>query len=86
MEDCRLTLRKIVEEMGISRGSVHCILTEDLCMRRVSAKFIPKLLTEQQKELRVEIGQDMLDWANNDVEYTKTIINFLFFLSLFLSS
>ena len=44
MEDCQLTLKKIVEEMGISRGSVHSILTEDLC------KFIPQLLTEQQKE------------------------------------
>ena len=74
MEDRRLTLRKIVEEVGISRGSVHSILTEDLCMRRVSAKFIHKLLTEQQKELHVEIAQDMLDCANNDLEFTKTII------------
>ena len=48
MKDRCLTLRKIVEEVGISRGSVHSILTEDLCMRRVSAKFVPKLLTEQQ--------------------------------------
>ena len=70
MEDCRLTLRKIVEEVGISRGSVHSILTEDLCMRRVSAKFIPKLL----KELYVEIAQDMQDCANNGLEFTKTII------------
>ena len=31
MEDRRLTIREIVEEMGISRGSVHSILTEDLC-------------------------------------------------------
>ena len=46
MEDRRLTLREIVEELGISRGSIHSILTEDLCMRRVSAKFIPKRLTE----------------------------------------
>ena len=58
--------------MGISRGSVHSILTEGLCMQRVSAKFIPKLLTEQQKELHVEIAQDMLDCANNDLEFTKT--------------
>ena len=74
MEDRRLTLRAIVEKVEISRGSVHFILTEDLCMRRVSAKFNPKLLTEQQKKLRVEIAQDMLDCANNDVEFTKTII------------
>ena len=69
-----LTLREIVEEVGISRGSVHSILTEDLCMQRFSAKFIPKLLIEQQKELHVEIAQDMLDCANNDLEFTKTFI------------
>ena len=50
MEDCRLTLRKIVEEVRISRGSVHSILTEDLYVWRVLAEFIPKLLMEQQKE------------------------------------
>ena len=32
MEDHRLTLRKIVEEVRISRRSVHSILTEDFCM------------------------------------------------------
>ena len=73
-EDRRLTLRNIVEEVGKSRGSVHFISTEDLCMRRGSAKFILMLLTEQQKELRVEIAQGMLDCANNDLEFTKTLI------------
>ena len=73
IEDCHLTLRKIVEQVGISRGSAHSILTEDLCMWRVLAKFIPKLLMEQQKKLCVEITQDMLDCANNDLEITKTI-------------
>ena len=56
MEDGCLTLREIVEEVRISRGSVYSILTEDLCMQRMSAKFIPKLLTEQQKKLRVKIA------------------------------
>ena len=41
---------------------------------RVSAKFIPKLLMEKQKELHVEIIQDMLDCSNNDLEFTKTIL------------
>ena len=74
MYDRRLIFREIVEEVGISRGSVYSILTEDWCMQRVSAKFISKLLTEQQKEPRVEIAQDMLDCANNNLEFTKTII------------
>ena len=49
IDDCHLILREIVEEVGISRGSLHSISTEDLCMWRVLAEFIPKLLMEQQK-------------------------------------
>ena len=30
-------------------------MTEDLAMKRVSAKFVPKLLTAEQKQLRVEL-------------------------------
>ena len=74
LEDRRLTVQEIVAEVGISTGSVHSILTEDLNLRRVSAKFVPKLLTEQQKELRKEISEDMLDLANHDPEFIKTII------------
>ena len=74
MKDHCLIFRKIVDEVAISRGSVYSILTEDLCMWRVLTKFICKLLMEQQKELHVEITQDMLDCANNDLEFIKTII------------
>ena len=35
----RLTIREIVEDLNISYGSVQNILTRDLNMRRVSAKF-----------------------------------------------
>ena len=74
LEDCRLTVQEIVAEVGISIGSVHSILTEDLDLRRVSPKFVLKLLTEQQKELRKEISEDMLDLANHDPQFIKTII------------
>ena len=74
LEDRRLTVQEIVAEVGISTGSVHSILTEDLNLRRVSAKFVPKLLKEQQKELRKEVSDDMLDLANHDPEFIKTII------------
>ena len=74
LEDRRLTIQETVAEVGISAGSVHSILTEDLNLRRVSAKFVPKLLTGQQRELRKEISEDMLDLANHDPEFVKTII------------
>ena len=67
-------VQEIVAEVGISTGLVQSILTENLNLRRVSAKFVPKLLMEQQKELRKEISENMLDLANHDPEFIKTII------------
>ena len=74
LEDRRLTVQEIVAEVEISTGSVHSILTVELNLLRVSAKFVPKLLTKQQKELRKEISKDMLDLANYDPEFIKTTI------------
>ena len=74
LNDRRVTVREIAVEVGISTDSVHSILTEDLRMRSVSAKFVFKLLTEEQKELRKEICKDMLDCVNHDPEFMKTII------------
>ncbi|XP_029654141.1 protein GVQW3-like [Octopus sinensis] len=45
----RVAIQEIAHKMGISTRSMHCILTKDLCMRRVSAKLIRKVLAEQQK-------------------------------------
>jgi hypothetical protein len=48
IEDHYLTIREISYEVGISRGLTNTILTEDLGMRRVAAKFVPKLLSPEQ--------------------------------------
>jgi len=41
----RLTVREVVEEAGICKSSCHLILSEELKMRRVAAKFVPHMLT-----------------------------------------
>jgi len=48
MQDRRVTVRELVEEVGISTGSVHSILTDDLAMRRVSAKRGCCIMTTRQ--------------------------------------
>ena len=73
MQDRRVTVRELAEEVGISTGSVHSILTDDLAMQRVSAKFVPKLLTMEQRQLHLEDVQDMLDSANSDPEFLNTV-------------
>jgi len=44
MQDRRVTIRQLAEVVGISTGSVHSILTDNLALRRVSAKFVLKLI------------------------------------------
>ena len=54
-----LTVREVAEEVGISVGSCHAILTKKPQTHRVSAKFV-RLLTDKQKESRAIISQDLL--------------------------
>jgi len=53
LENHRLTVRSIGGQVNIDRETVRKILTEDLDMRKVCAKMVPKELTEEQKQRRV---------------------------------
>ena len=69
-----LIVQEVADEVGISIGSCHQILTEKLQMRCISAKFLSHLLTDDQKENRVEIGQKLLANANGNEKFLKNII------------
>ena len=43
-------------------------------MGRVSAKFVPRFLTDDQKENRVEISRELLANANGNENFLKNII------------
>jgi division protein CdvB (Snf7/Vps24/ESCRT-III family) len=60
--------------LGSAEISQTQILTEDKGMRRVAAKFVAKLLLLEQQQLRLEVAQDMLECANRDPEFLKTMI------------
>ena len=58
--DTRFTTRHIAKCVGISVGAAHTILRGDLKMRRISARWIPHLLTKEQKNARVRIAKQLL--------------------------
>jgi len=74
MQDRRVTVRELADEAGVSIGSVHAILNADLGLRRVFTKFMLKLLTMEQKQLCLEIAQDMLDCVEGDSNFLNTVI------------
>ncbi|KAH3736189.1 hypothetical protein DPMN_042752 [Dreissena polymorpha] len=47
--DRRLTVRCIADELGIGTTTVDRILTEDFKMRKVSARWVPKLLSDEER-------------------------------------
>ena len=64
--DHRLTLRMIANELSMNSERVWSIITEELGMRKICAKMVPRLFTDEQKERRVEVCQDILTRLETD--------------------
>ncbi|KAJ8940803.1 hypothetical protein NQ318_007889 [Aromia moschata] len=60
-EDRRLSIRGLAEITEIDKECVRQILHESSNMRKVCAKLLPKLLTPEQKESRMNICADILN-------------------------
>jgi len=57
----RLTVREMAHDCGISVGPCDAILTYDLIMKRVCAKFVPRLLKAGQREQRQTIVRELFE-------------------------
>ena len=49
----RLSIRELSVKLDMGYRTVERILPNDLGMTRVCAKFLPRLLTEEQKQRRI---------------------------------
>jgi len=49
LEDCRISAKSIAEQLGTSREWVGSIIHEDLDMRKLSVKWVPKCLKADKK-------------------------------------
>ena len=54
LEDSWISAKSIAEQLGISRERVGSIIHEDLDMRKLSAKWVPKCLNADQKRQRCQ--------------------------------
>jgi histone-lysine N-methyltransferase SETMAR len=73
-EDRRRMINDIADIVGVSYGSVQTILTLELNMRHVTAKFVPRLLTPEQKEHCVTMCQGLRECAMDNPFFTSRII------------
>lgn len=60
LDDRRIKVRELAEVMKMSKERICNILTEELGMRKLSARWVPRLLTVDQKRTRMNISKAML--------------------------
>jgi len=72
--DRRMTIVELEQEVGISHGSIHAILSDDLKTRRVSAKFVPRQLTTDQMECPMMVAGDLFEKSTQDPTFLTKIV------------
>jgi hypothetical protein len=59
--NCSQMVDKITAVAGISHGTCHRILSDDLNMSRVTQHSVPRILTQDQRDDRMNICGDLID-------------------------
>ena len=60
LDDRRLKVRELADMVGISKSAVHRILTENLDMRKLCARSVPRLPIMEQKLRRKDVSIECL--------------------------
>ncbi len=72
--DRRTTLDDLSENLALSRSSVHTILKKDLHLSKLAPKFVPRLLTQEQKDFRKKLCEDNLKTMQEDPDFLARIV------------
>ena len=72
--DRRLSARLIASELNLNHTTVHQILTEELAMKKLCAKFVPKNLTIEQKDNRKDMCLHLRERIQNYRNFLKNVI------------
>jgi hypothetical protein len=72
--DRRLSIRMIAEEFNVDKGTVRQILIENLKMKKVCAKMVPKNLSKDQKLNREEMCQNVLEKIEENPDFLNSVV------------
>ena len=72
--DRRLTVRMIASDLNLNHTTAHQILTQELSIRKLCAKIVPKNLTIEQKDNRKDVCLHLLERIQSDRNFLKNMI------------
>ena len=70
----RVSLETISAQFDVSVGTVHIIIREELKGRKICANFVPRVLTEDQKERRCHDSREMVELINLDTAVLDALV------------
>ena len=65
-KDRRVSIETISAQFDVSVGTVHTIIHKELKMQKISTKFVPRVLREDQKERHCHDSKEMVELINSD--------------------
>ena len=75
-KDHRVSKETISVQFDVSVGTVHTIIREELKMRKICAKFVPRALREDQKERRCHDSREMVALINSYPAVLDTLVTY----------
>lgn len=66
------TIRYLADEIGISTYSTHKILHKELSVKKITAKWVPHVLSEENKKNRVQCAKELLELLNDGFDNVIT--------------
>ena len=65
-KDRHVSIETISAQFDVNVGTVHTIIREELKIRKICTKFVPRVLREDQKERRCHDSREMVKLINSD--------------------
>ena len=72
-KDRRVSIETISAQFDVSVATVHTIIREELKMRKICAKFVPRVLRDQ-KERRCHDSREMVELINSDLAVLDAMV------------
>ena len=72
-KDQWLTVQELAADMGIPKTIVSKILMQDLGIKHIMAKFIPRLMLPKQKEYYATVANDLIQTDTTEPGFLKKV-------------
>jgi histone-lysine N-methyltransferase SETMAR len=74
LEDCWILAKSIAKQLGISHDQDESIIHEDLNMRKLSVKWVPKCLNADQKHQRRQLSEQLVEFFQCDPKFMSRLV------------